>query len=334
MFGRKRNAVLEKGNGTPTDGRRPWPKRMLDRFRYFWLLPLCCAAVWWGVLVALMSIWAAQGYGNHVYPDQTAGTRVPYISDIAASGIKPLFIAGDATQGVFYILAFSAERYLRHRGRLERNHRVAEKVMSGLAIWWCFFGQVGLLMLSIFDTYRNHRGHMINVGLFIIGVGLSAFFSFMEFFMLRKSYREVNWLRFSYLLKAGWLIVAIGLAVAFICLLNRDNGIEDENNDAIIEWTLAYWYGFMLLILACDLYPASKRSQQREHNGGYFFGTAAPVPSDDVEASGADYVAPTSLAPPVAERQGSTSTDETRVSPPLPTTTTKNPTSTTLSSNF
>ncbi|KAK9453426.1 Frag1/DRAM/Sfk1 family-domain-containing protein [Dipodascopsis uninucleata] len=237
--------------------------KVLERFNYYWLLPLASVLIWWGMLIALMAVWAGNNY--KLFPSQDAGTHVPYISDIGASGVKPVFIACAATQGALFVLALMSERYLRHAGRLEPNRYLAEKILSGLAILFAIAGQIGLTLLTILDTYRHHRAHVINLGIFIVGIGISAVCTFGEYYMLRKRYYEVNWLRFSYKLKLLWLIVAIAFAIAFACLNVDDVG----NKAAIIEWTLAYWYGFYCILLMLDLRPASKKSQSIEKSGGY-----------------------------------------------------------------
>lgn len=53
--------------------------------------------------------------------------------DIGAQGLKPLFIAGCTVTTIFLDLAFAAERYLRHTGRLAKNLGRAEKVLSALS---------------------------------------------------------------------------------------------------------------------------------------------------------------------------------------------------------
>ena len=53
--------------------------------------------------------------------------------DIGADLLKPLFIAGSCVTTIFLDLAFAAERYLRHTGRLARNLGTAEKVLSVLS---------------------------------------------------------------------------------------------------------------------------------------------------------------------------------------------------------
>ncbi|KAK9371057.1 Frag1/DRAM/Sfk1 family-domain-containing protein [Lipomyces kononenkoae] len=239
---------------------------ILGKFRFYWLLPLASVIVFWSMLVALMTVWAASDY--RVYPEEDAGTKVPYISDIGASGVKPLFIAAGAVQGTLFVLALMSERYLRHKGRLERNRHKAEKILSTFAIIFATIGQIGFILLSILDTHSHHLAHSICLGIFVVGIGIAAACSFGEFAMLRRNYYEVHWLRFSYKLKLAWFIVAIGLAIAFVVLVN----MSDPNPGAIVEWTLAYWYPFFGIILTFDLLPASKRSQEHERTDKYMLG--------------------------------------------------------------
>ncbi|KAK9381333.1 Frag1/DRAM/Sfk1 family-domain-containing protein [Kockiozyma suomiensis] len=207
---------------------------------------------------------------DHIYPGQEKGTRMPYISDIGASGVKALFVACSATQGVFFVLAVASERYLRHAHRLEPNRYRAEKILGGLAIFFAFAGQIGVIFLSIFDTYRHHNAHITNLCIFVVFTGLSAICTSIEYTLLRRKYYEVHWLRFSYLLKIGWFLVALGLAIAF-AVLNSSKFNPDYG--AYVEWTLSYWYGFYLIIIFFDLLPSSRKSQIREKSGGYMFGS-------------------------------------------------------------
>jgi hypothetical protein len=112
-----------------------------------------------------------------VEPDMT----LPYISDIGAFDLKPLFIAGACVTTVSFDLAFAAERWLRHRGRLVPNTSVSEKVLVGLTIVFAIVGTVGLVCLSIFDTYRHNSLHDIFLLLFIGGYMLSAVFTCWEY---------------------------------------------------------------------------------------------------------------------------------------------------------
>ncbi|KAK9463516.1 Frag1/DRAM/Sfk1 family-domain-containing protein [Lipomyces oligophaga] len=259
---------LEKG---PRKSKLPF----LRKFRHYWILPLITAGAWWGMLVALMAVWAGDGYGSHLFPSQVAGTYIPYISDIGASGVQPVFIACGIVQGVCFVLSVAAERYLRHAHRLAPNNYKREKYLGAAAIFFAFVSMIGIIFLTIFDTQHHHTAHMTNVCIFCAGAGVSACCSIGEYWILRRTYYEVQWLRFSYLLKFIWVVIALGLAIAFA-------SVPSDYGSAAVEWSLAYFYPLYALILFVDLLPATKTSQNREHSGGYPITGALSAPSEAV----------------------------------------------------
>lgn len=87
------------------------------------------------------------------------GENCRFISDIGASRLKPLFIAGSTVTVVFLDLAFLSERWLRHAGKLVPNKGRWDKACSVLSIIFAIAGAAGLILLSIFDTQRQGRLH-------------------------------------------------------------------------------------------------------------------------------------------------------------------------------
>jgi hypothetical protein len=82
-----------------------------------------------------------------------------YISDIGASGLKPLFVAGSIVTVVFLDLAFLAERWLRHAGQLVPNRGWFDKLCAIFSIFFAIAGALGLILLSIFDTKHYPKRH-------------------------------------------------------------------------------------------------------------------------------------------------------------------------------
>jgi len=102
------------------------------------------------------------------------------ISDIGADILKPFFIIGCCSTAISFFLTVFAERWLRHRGRLPRNTRKSQKVLAVLAILGAFMGGSGLVLLSIFDTRRHKNLHRLFLGIFMLGLALSALFTTIE----------------------------------------------------------------------------------------------------------------------------------------------------------
>lgn len=66
-----------------------------------------------GTLLAMIITWKAQGEPHYVSQD----SNMPYISDIGADILKPLFVTGACITAVCFFLSLVIERWLRHSGR-------------------------------------------------------------------------------------------------------------------------------------------------------------------------------------------------------------------------
>jgi hypothetical protein len=76
-------------------------------------IPAFSAFIWFGTLLSMIITWAATGTPHYVSQDG----NIPYISDIGADILKPLFIAGCSVTGVGFVLTLLIERILRNHGR-------------------------------------------------------------------------------------------------------------------------------------------------------------------------------------------------------------------------
>lgn len=93
--------------------------------------------------------------------------HIAYISDIGATKLRPLFIAGSAVMVVVFDLAFISERWLRHKNRLAPNYRKREAFLSVCSIIAAIIGAAGLILLSIFDTKTYPHVHDAMLGVFM-----------------------------------------------------------------------------------------------------------------------------------------------------------------------
>ncbi|KAI0707417.1 Frag1/DRAM/Sfk1 family-domain-containing protein [Earliella scabrosa] len=210
---------------------------------YVWI-PLFGSFVWFGTLWAMLITWLASGRPQYVSQDGS----IAYISDVGADFLKPLFVAGCAITAVSFFLSLSIERWLRHEGRLVANMRRRERVLSSLAIVGSFMGGSGLVLLSIFDTKRYTNLHRIFLLVFIVGVGLSAIFTVIEYRWISRSFVEIRKLKAAYAVKGSIAGILIILAVAFAVLL-----FASPDAGAIVEWTIAFGFTFYLLTFFWDL---------------------------------------------------------------------------------
>jgi len=237
----------------------------------------------------MISYWAATGRPH--YSTMNEGQYIPYISDIGADYLKPLFIAMSTVTVVTFSLAFVFERYLRHAGKLTPNTSIWQKVYSGCATASAIIGAAGLILLTIFDCKNHNRLHNIFLAVFIIGYIVSAIFICWEYQRLGIHYREHSILRNSFWVKLAFILFEICLCIAFgVCSKQHVWNVA-----AGLEWTIAFVYCLYVLSFFIDFLPTlrknSKGSYETEmqaaeeghmgdgaaESGQYFRGNAAPT---------------------------------------------------------
>jgi len=214
-----------------------------NHWAYVWV-PVFTAFIWFATLWAMLITWLASGRPK--YPSQNG--KVTYISDVGASFLKPLFVVACCITGVGFFISLCLERYLRHSGRLLPVMRRRERYLSFMAILGSFIGGAGLILLSGFDTDRYPTLHRLFLLIFIVGVGLSAIFTVLEYRWISKDFVEVRKLRRAYWAKSIIAGILILLAVAFAFTLYY---VPDVGG--VIEWIIAFGYTFYLLTFYYDL---------------------------------------------------------------------------------
>ena len=207
----------------------------------------------------MLIYWLANGSPHYVSMEPIQ--NIAYISDVGATELKPLFIAGSVVTTLFLDASFAADRWLRHKGTLVPNTTRLEKILSALAILAAVFGTVGLICLSIFDTVHYPKTHDIFLAVFIVGYVVSAIFLCAEYQRLGIKYRQHRVLRISFWVKLTFVLVELALAVVFgVC------NTKARNVSAVTEWVISLVFTFWVLSFLIDLLPAVR-------NGGRWGGT-------------------------------------------------------------
>ncbi len=205
-----------------------------------------------GTLLGMLAYWLAAGSPHYV--EMGPNQRIAYISDVGATFLKPLFIAGSATMVVVFDLAFISERWLRHKARLTPTYSKWEAFLSVCGIIFAIAGAAGLILLSIFDTKHYPKTHDAMLGLFIGGYVISAIFICAEYQRLGIHFRHHSVLRNSFWLKLAFIIVELSLAIAFGVTQYK----KHYNVSAILEWIIALIYIFYVWSFIIDFLPATK----------------------------------------------------------------------------
>ncbi|KAF1914950.1 Frag1/DRAM/Sfk1 family-domain-containing protein [Ampelomyces quisqualis] len=242
----------------------------------YWIVPIFSSTVWIACLVTMLAYWAATGRPHYV--TMSEGQWLPYISDIGADTLKPMFIAMSTITVVTFDLAFIFERYLRHAHKLTPNTSIWQKVYSACATLAAIVGAAGLILLTIFDCKNHNRLHNIFLAVFIIGYIVSAIFICWEYQRLGIHYREHSILRRSFWVKLAFIGLEICLCVAFgVCSKKHIWNVA-----AGLEWSIAFIYCLYVLSFFVDFLPAirtkSAQSQETEmqvaEEGGIGYGAA------------------------------------------------------------
>lgn len=227
-------------------------------FSYWWL-PLLASVVWLSMLLGMLLHWIIDTHSRH-YPSMHSGQRIAFISDIGAQELKPMFITMCSVCTVLFDLSFAAELWLRKRGRLAPNKSTAEVVLMAMTILFAIVGTAGLILLSIFDTWRHNKLHNIFLLLFIGGYWISAIFICAEYQRLGIKYREHRILRISFWIKLTFILAELFLCIAFA----STSWTGHRNTAAVLEWIVALVFTFYVLSYVIDLWPAVRTKDRRQ----------------------------------------------------------------------
>lgn len=230
------------------------------------------------MLLGLLIFWCVDDHYK-IYASMDPGQTIAYISDVGASRMKPLFIAGCCVTTVFLDLSFLSDRWLRHRGRLVPETSTAQKVLSGISIIFAAIGTAGLILLSIFDTLHHPKLHDIFLLLFIAGYILSAIFICWEYQRLGHHYHDHKILRYSFYIKLAFILIELCLAIAFAVT----NFLKASNAAAVLEWAVAFIFTFYVLSFYIDLFPAV-----RTRHMGHGFKSSNPADRQAAEEAMAE----------------------------------------------
>lgn len=243
---------------------------MLKYFHH-WLLPVLAAIFWWGMLIALLACWGAQGEPVYEWMQPTDQT-ILYISDIAATNLQPIFISCSGMQGLLFVLAIAAEMYLRDNGRLRAGSVNRSRARGALiaALSFAIIGELGILFVSIFNIRHFDDAHDGLLVIFIVFVGISSLSSIAQMIILGKDYPRKRHVMVSLYARTIWFIIELGLAIAFAACHKTH-----RNAASVCEWLISFIYPFYMFIMSWDLWPAhDKIKGHYPYNGDYPLGPA------------------------------------------------------------
>lgn len=245
---------------------------------HYYIIPLICLIVWWGMLIAMLVCYAAQGKPQYSWNDEYQNP--PYISDIGATNLQPLFIACSGFQAIFFVGTLTMEYFLRRYKKLQPFVSTKQPKFSIISIGLSIISQLGILFVSIFKTTKYNKVHLSMVAVFIIFAFLTCCFNFLNSFIfgnypqrlspnhekvIFSKHRWGNLYMVSFFFKCCWLAGAVVFAVLFGYYMKTDK----PSLSAIFEWTISFWYGLLLVFWSMDLFPSAMKHYQLRHPEEY-----------------------------------------------------------------
>ncbi|KAG7664431.1 uncharacterized protein J8A68_002034 [[Candida] subhashii] len=252
----------------------------LIRFKkfHYYLIPLISLIVWWGMLIALLAAWAAQG--KPIYSFMSRYQNPVYISDVAATNLQPLFIACSSFQAIFFVGTLVMGIYLRKKEKIQPYISTTQPKFAIASVVCAVIGQLGIIFTSIFNTNHFHTLHLTMVGIFIAFCFFACCCDFVVSFKFGNNPDKLNplhdgvkfgtwkWANLymvSFFLKCVWLAAAFSFVICFGYFM----GHMSRGLSASFEWLIAFWYGLLLILWSMDLFPSALRHYRRKHPNVY-----------------------------------------------------------------
>ncbi|ODQ80397.1 hypothetical protein BABINDRAFT_161343 [Babjeviella inositovora NRRL Y-12698] len=251
---------------------------------HYYLLYLVSCVIWQGMLIAMLVAWSIQGRPDRYWFMSFSETMDPvFLSDIGATSLKPLFAVGAAVHGALAISAVVAELFMRRRkaGESKRllitytsKHQERMKIAS---IFTITISELGILFTACFDIDHYNDVHFTMVAVFIIFMLFTILMDLMtylifwiHFYKIHKSALDPDateyipddntylYFKWSFIVKFVWLVAAAVCVLGFLIAM-----VKNENSlSARFEWSICFWYGVLLLIWMCDIFPAAINSKR------------------------------------------------------------------------
>jgi hypothetical protein len=142
--------------------------------RLLWVFPLVAGTTWFTTITILLLRWLWIGqprYPGQVNPD------VPFISDIAAFTLKPVFVTGCTVTGLAFAAAVFGVHHVRYSPRfyaLSAADAPWRHGVSFVALVAGLLAALALFFLSLYDTFNAHALHARLLVATFVGLGLTA----------------------------------------------------------------------------------------------------------------------------------------------------------------
>ncbi|KAJ5455725.1 uncharacterized protein N7458_003989 [Penicillium daleae] len=199
------------------------------------------------MLFAMIGHWIVAGQPK--YDRMEPGQTIPFISDIGAQELKPLFVIGCIVTMLFLNLAF----YQSIQSKGNSNYFCIYFSASST-----FAGSLGLIMLSVFDNINHKFVHDAFVTIFMMGYLIGATVICIDYFYLTgssKLQKQGQMFKTSFLIKLSFIITEIAFILAFRCTdKTQPRFLNGATNLCVV---IAFTFTGYILSFVVDLLPSS-----------------------------------------------------------------------------
>ncbi|KAJ5861132.1 uncharacterized protein N7529_008442 [Penicillium soppii] len=213
-----------------------------------WVFPTVAASTWLAMLLAMLGHWTM--IGEPRYGLMKPGQNIPFISDIGAQELKPLFMIGCITTVILLNLSFY--QFVQNKGYIS-------KICTHGSFLFTIIGSIGLIMLSVLDNIAHHFMHDVCVTIFIVGYLVSAALMCLDYIYLGIAHalREPM-LMTSLVIKISFIVIELTLIIVF--RITEHTHYNHNNMAATLEWVIAFVFTGYILSLIVDQLPSSQRN--------------------------------------------------------------------------
>ncbi|KAJ5308769.1 hypothetical protein N7508_004148 [Penicillium antarcticum] len=212
-----------------------------------WVFPTISASTWLAMLLAMLGHWTM--IGEPRYGLMKPGQNIPFISDIGAQELKPLFMIGCITTVLLLNLSFY--QFIQNKGYVN-------KLCTHASFFFTVLGSTGLILLSVFDNIDHHLTHDVFVTIFIVGYLISAALMCLDYVHLGISHALREPMIFtSFVIKLSFIIVELSLVIVF--RVTEAIHYNENNMAATLEWVIAFVFTGYILSFIVDLLPSTQK---------------------------------------------------------------------------
>lgn len=238
-------------------------------YKWFQYVPLFSCIPWTITLIVLITFWKSQG--SPIYPwlkpseeegqDKAyryANMNPVYISDVGATELQPLFIFGTLLTGFSYFSCLVYETVYRFRA----TFHVAKglRIVQFFILFFGLIGQVGIGLVAILSTKDFPQLHQMFLSVFILGILFQLFLQIAQYGCLTYYHSRIiakeitkREMYFNPFLRSSIMKVVFTIVAGILAIMFKLINFENYSINARFEWTLAFFYDFLFIIMWYDL---------------------------------------------------------------------------------